>query len=98
MHRTRDRYHEEPESSLQTNMRQHISGYRPQYDQRTLAPRRGSHQYFKTRHASSSSHVCKQARQEWRPVSPRREQHHGEPTITFASRGQEGQYHRLNDL
>jgi hypothetical protein len=90
MHRTRDRYHEEPESSRQTNMRQHIPSYRPQYDQRTLAPRRGSHQYFKTRHASSSSHVYQQARQEWRPVSPRREQHQGEPAITFASRGQEG--------
>ena len=57
MHRTRDRYHEEPESSRQTNMRQHIPSYRPQYDQRTLASRRGSHQYFKSGHASSWSHV-----------------------------------------
>jgi hypothetical protein len=84
----------EAESSRQGSTRYHNSSYRPQYDRRTLASRRGSppHLYNNTRRPLVPSRSNSQANQEWRMVSPNRERrntggsHQEQPTAPASAR------------
>ena len=76
-----------PESSSQGAARNHAPSYRPQHDRRTLAPRR--------QFSPPSAHRPRQSyppprwnawsRQEWRPRSPREDQHNQERTVPHTS-------------
>jgi hypothetical protein len=72
VYQSRGRSSHETKSSRQGSARYHNSSYPPQYDQRTLAPHRGSppRLYNDTGRPLVQSRFNSQANQEWRSVSP----------------------------
>jgi hypothetical protein len=73
VHQPRGRYDHEAESSSRQGSTRYLNpSYRPQYDQRTPSPRRGSppRPYYNTRQPPVPSRFNSQVNQEWRRVSP----------------------------
>ena len=93
MYQTHDRYHQEPESAGQASARYHNSSYSTQHERRTFAPRRYAPHNFtnRPRQPLSPYQVNARVHQEWRPVSPRRDQQvagsdrREQPAVTFAA-------------